>query len=184
MISKEDGKLLLKLARDAISASLKEKEVEIPDEVKKKFKEKQGAFVTLKVNDGLRGCIGFIEAIYPLYETVARAATAAAFADPRFPPLKNEEFDKIKIEVSVLTKPELIKGKREDYPKKVEIGKHGLIVEAGFFKGLLLPQVFTEHKCTPEQALNLTCDKANLNPGCWKEEECKVYTFSCEIFEE
>ncbi len=184
MISKEDGKLILKLARDAISAALKKEEVPVSEEMKKKFKEKQGAFVTLKIDDELRGCIGFIEAIYPLYETISRAATAAAFSDPRFPPLKKEEFDKIKIEVSVLTKPELMKGKREEYPKKIKIGKHGLIVEAGFFKGLLLPQVFTEHKCTPEQALDMTCDKANLNPGCWKEDKCKVYTFSCEIFEE
>jgi AmmeMemoRadiSam system protein A len=184
MISKEDGNLLLKLARDSIAASLKEKETPITEEIQKKFGEKSGAFVTLKIDGQLRGCIGFIEAIYPLYETITQAAVSAAFSDPRFPPLTDKELEKIKIEVSVLTKPELMKGKREDYPKSIEIGKHGLIVEANYSKGLLLPQVFTEHECTPEQALDLTCEKAELNPGCWKEDGCKVFTFSCEIFSE
>jgi AmmeMemoRadiSam system protein A len=184
MILKDDGKLLINLARESISSAFKGKSIEVPKDVKKRFKDKQGAFVTLKIKKELRGCIGFIEAIYPLYETVARASVAAAFGDPRFPPLSEEELPELKIEVSVLTKPALMKGSHDDYPKKVEIGKHGLIVEMGYFKGLLLPQVFTEYKCTPLKALDMTCDKANLSKGCWKDDKCKVYTFSCEIFNE
>jgi hypothetical protein len=84
----------------------------------------------------------------------------------------------------VLTEPEELKGKPESYPGQVEIGKHGLIVEKGYSKGLLLPQVFTEYKADAEKALEMTCQKAGLASSSWKEPGCKVYRFSAQVFTE
>lgn len=183
-LTNEDGKSLIKLARNSISAYFKNKELDAGKAVKEKFSDKQGVFVTLTIKGDLRGCIGFTDAIYPLWEAVVNAAKAAAFEDPRFPKLTEDEFKEIKIELSVLTKPELIEGKPQDYEKKIKIGKHGLIVEKGYFKGLLLPQVFTEYEADAKKALEMTCQKAGLPPDAWKDADCKVYLFSAEIFTE
>jgi AmmeMemoRadiSam system protein A len=183
-LTNEDGKDLIKLARDAISAVLDEKDLKADKTLKSRFSENQGVFVTLHIKGDLRGCIGFTDAVYPLWEAVVNAATAAAFQDPRFPQLTKEELPDIKIEVSVLTVPELIVGKKEDYVKKIKIGKHGLIVDTPYAKGLLLPQVFTEYKVDSAKALEMTCQKAGLAPDGWKDKDCKVFTFSCQIFNE
>ncbi len=183
-LTKEDGKSLIALAKDAISSYFKNKDAAVSDEDKKKFSEESGAFVTLTLGGELKGCIGFTEAMFPLWETIVKAAQSAAFGDPRFTPLTEEEFKKIKIEVSVLTKPELIKAKPSEYGKHIEIGKHGLIVEKGMFKGLLLPQVFTEYKADWKKALEMTCQKAGLSPDSWKDSDCKIFRFSAIIFGE
>lgn len=180
----EDGKILIKLARDSISSKLNNRKIQIEPEVKSRFSENAGAFVTLTADCDLRGCIGFTEALFPLWETVEKAAAAAALEDPRFPPVAKEEFKTIKIEVSVLTKPELLKGKPGEYEKQIEIGKHGLIVESGYAKGLLLPQVFTEYGVNASEALDMTCQKAGIARNSWKSPQCRVYKFSAEIFTE
>ena len=113
------------------------------------------------------------------------AAGAAAFEDPRFPPLSKEEFEKIKVEVSVLTLPELIEvDDVQEYSKEIEIGKHGLIVDKDGKKGLLLPQVFTEYNVKWEEALDMTCQKAGLNNDAWQGKDCKIFRFSAQIFSE
>jgi uncharacterized protein (TIGR00296 family) len=183
-LTNEDGKSLIKLARDSISSDFKDKDLDVDKEIKDKYSEKRGAFVTLTIEGELRGCIGYTEALFPLWETITKAAKSAAFQDPRFSPLSEDELKNIKIEISVLTKPELIEGDRKDYPKKIEIGKHGLVVETGYTAGLLLPQVFTEYKVDAEKALQMTCQKAGLPPDSWKKEDCKVYSFSAQIFTE
>lgn len=169
---------LISLAREAISAHFENKEIKIP---RGKFRERRGVFVTLTINNQLRGCIGFIEPIFFLNEAVIKAATAAAFSDPRFTPLTKEEFNKIKIEISILTKPELMKG---DYTKQINIGTDGLIIEKGNYKGLLLPQVFTEFNANPEEALEMTCKKAGLEINTWEDSSVKVYKFQVEIIKE
>lgn len=186
-LGKKDGKLLIEIARKSISSNLDGNGdifLAVDDSLKKKFSENGAGFVTLNIGGELRGCIGYTEALFPLWETIAKAAQSAAFQDPRFPPLSKEEFEKIKIEISVLTKPEEIKGKKEDFPKKIKIGKHGLIVESDKRAGLLLPQVFTEYNVDSEKALEMTCQKAGLPNSAWKEPGCKVYSFSAQIFEE
>lgn len=184
-LSEEDGKSLIKIARSSISAALQGKGPEIEEGLKKKYSEKQGGFVTLTIDGELRGCIGYTEPIFPLWECIANAAKAAALEDPRFAPLSEEEFKNIKIEISVLTAPELIEVKRPaDYAKKIEIGKHGLIVDKDGQKGLLLPQVFTEYKTGWERALEMTCQKAFLDHDAWKDKNCDIYRFSAEIFSE
>ncbi|MFC1728227.1 TIGR00296 family protein [Nanoarchaeota archaeon] len=177
MLTQEQGKKLISLARHSIETFLSKTELELNDY--KEFSEKQGVFVTLKINGELRGCIGFTEPIFPLYNAIAKAARAAAFEDPRFPSLEKEELEKIKIELSVLTKPELID---KDYT--IEVGKDGLIVQYGTYSGLLLPQVATEQGWDSETFLEQTCAKAGLPTDTWKDRDCKVYKFQAQIFEE
>ena len=121
MISLEDGKKLIKLARKTVLSALKSSDFPVDNSVKKMFSEKQGVFVTLHLNRQLRGCIGFPTQAYPLWEAVQRAAVAAAFDDPRFHPLSEAEFDSLSFEVSVLTVPEEIRAAPEDIPKHVQI---------------------------------------------------------------
>jgi len=175
----EQGKILVKFARNSIASYFENKNIKLPEG----FSDKQGVFVTLHSypDKQLRGCIGFPEPIFALKEGIFRAARAAAFSDPRFRPLEKNELNQVIVEISVLTKPELIKG---DYLKEIEIGKDGLIVRSDFNSGLLLPQVFPEWNVDVKGALEMTCNKAGLNKDCWKDKKCKFYKFQAEIFSE
>lgn len=177
-----EGEKLVKLARQSVSSAFMKKDIKPLEE----FKEKQGVFVTLLTTAHvLRGCIGFPEPFYPLSEALIKAARHAAFSDSRFLPVKKEELDEIIFEVSILTKPELIKVKNpEEYLKKIEIGKDGLIVEEESFRGLLLPQVALEQGWNAKEFLNQTCLKAGLLEETWREGTCKIYKFQTEIFKE
>lgn len=185
MLNLEDGKILIKFARDSISSQFSNKELIIDNETKKRFSDKQGCFVTLKLDGDLRGCIGFPEPVLPLYEAIAESAKNAAFSDPRFAPLTKEEFDKVKIELSVLTKPELIKVKDDkEYLDRIKIGDDGLIIKGNYGSGLLLPQVFSEYKVNAEKALQMTCQKAGLSSDAWKDLKNEIYKFQAHIFAE
>ncbi|BFH73252.1 TIGR00296 family protein [Sulfurisphaera javensis] len=188
------GKQLIKIARDSIANRLGLLKVNL-EEYLKSFEEsrlnKKGlAFVTLETYYGssssLRGCIGYVEAVAPLKEIVSKAAIAAAFSDPRFPPLRREEFDNIIIEVTVLTKPQEINVEnRWDLPKYIKVGEDGLIVEYGIlYSGLLLPQVPMEYCWDEETFLAETCIKAGLDPDCWLNDKVKVKKFQGIIFRE
>ena len=142
-----------------------------------RLKEKRGAFVTVHKGGQLRGCIGNIRGREPLYQTVARMAEEAAFNDPRFPPLSKEELDDIDIEISALTPLKQIKRLEE-----ITVGKDGIYVEKGFFSGLLLPQVATEHGWDRQTFLEQTCFKAGLHKDAWKEKDTKIYVFSADVF--
>lgn len=153
--------------------------------------DKKGlAFVTLEEKRGnsytLRGCIGYVEAVAPLKEIVARAAISAAFSDPRFPPLVKSELDNIIIEVTVLTKPEEIQVKnRWELPRFIKIGEDGLLVEYGLLhSGLLLPQVPVEYGWDEETFLAEVCLKADLEPSCWLNEKVRIKKFKGIIFRE
>src|SRR5664279_2742949 len=186
MLSEEDGKFLVKLARKAIVTYLKEKKViEIPEDADPKLMEDMGVFVTLNIDNKLRGCIGYPEPVMPLLNAVIDAAISAAIRDPRFNPLTPAELDKIHVEVSVLTKPALIKvDKPVDYINNVEIGQDGLIIESGPYRGLLLPQVATDWGWSVEEFLSNTCLKAGLGSDCWLSTDIKLYKFTSQIFGE
>lgn len=150
------------------------------------FEEKRGAFVTINKYPSrvLRGCIGFPEPVLPLKDAIKEAAISACH-DPRFPALHENELDEIVIEVSILTKPKIISVRNPiEYPEKIKVGKDGLIVERGFYRGLLLPQVATEYGFDEKQFLNETCMKAGLSPDCWLDRNTRIYKFQAEIFEE
>lgn len=186
MLTLSQGTLLIKLARDSISSVLRRKKLRVSGEIKKNFSEPRGVFVTLNKYKQLRGCIGFPEPIFPLYEAVIKAAKAAAFSDPRFPPLEREELNEITVEVSILTVPRAIEVRNpEEYLEKIEIGKDGLLVRGTFSSGLLLPQVAIEYGWDPETFLSQTCVKAGLTPDSWKDfNVCRVYKFQCQVFSE
>ena len=139
------------------------------------FERRCGVFVTLHVAKRLRGCIGVIEAKEHLGESIARCAASAAREDPRFTKMTPEELPELEIEVSLLSPLERIE------PEEIEIGRHGLLVERGFHRGLLLPQVAVEHHLDREQFLQETCHKAGLPEDAWKDSATRIYGFTCEI---
>lgn len=183
MIEPSDGKLLIKLARESISSYFLQKEPDIS--TVKQFSDRQGVFITLNKNNELRGCIGFPEPIFPLFEAVIKAARSAAFEDSRFPPLQKEELKHIKIEISVLSVPVLIKVKKsDDYLKEIKIGEDGLIIRSSLGSGLLLPQVATEYNWDVEEFLGHLCEKAWLKQDAWKNTKNQIYRFQAQIFKE
>jgi len=186
MLSKKDGAYLIKVSKLAIETYLKKGEkLDVPEDCPEHLKENLGVFVTLNENNELRGCIGYPEPVAPLINATIDVAISAAVNDPRFPSLTKDELKDISVEVTVLTKPEIIKVDTPyDYPKKIAIGEDGLIVESGFNRGLLLPQVASEHNMDEETFLANTCMKAGLNPQCWLEDNTEIYKFQGKIFKE
>lgn len=189
----EDGTLLIKFARDNIENFLKnDRRMIVPDEIREKFGEKYGAFVTLNKfsypDNPLRGCIGYIEPKFALYDVIHRVSVSSATEDPRFPSVSIEEMDNIVIELSILTPPELIEvDVPKDYLDKIVIGRDGLIVEKGMRRGLLLPQVPVEHdrNWDVETYLKHTCNKAWLGDNDWKDiKTTKIYSFQAILMEE
>lgn len=177
------GEFLVRSARKIILERLEGRDAKI--EFPEWCGNKGAVFVTLTIRGELRGCIGFCEAVLPLKDALSQAAIAAAFEDPRFPPLTKDEFEKVTVEVSVLTEPkEIHVNEPAEYPGRVKIGEDGLIVRHGHFNGLLLPQVPVELGWGPEEFLSHTCVKAGLHPEKWKDGEAKFYEFHAEIFSE
>jgi len=186
----EEGKFLVKLARQTVTEYLKNgKILQVPEGVSPKLMEKAGVFVTLNSHHNgkkrLRGCIGLPYPTTPLAKAVIEAALSAATQDPRFPPVTPQELDHITFEVSVLTPPErVIAEKPTDYPSKIKVGRDGLIVEKSYCKGLLLPQVPVEWNWNEEEFLCQTSMKAGLPPDSWLLKDTKIYRFQAIIFEE
>lgn len=185
MLTPEEGELLVKLARRTIETYLDKGEKPAAPKVPEKLHEQRGVFVTLTKNDELRGCIGHPLPTLPLVDAVIDAAISSATRDPRFPSLTKEELPAVKVEVSILTPPEVIEVENpREYPKKIKIGKHGLVVEYWVNKGLLLPQVPVEWKWNVEDFLSHTCMKAGLMPDCWLQKDVKISRFSAQVFTE
>jgi uncharacterized protein len=185
MINLSQGKKLINLARESISCYLSNKDVNVKDFISE-FSDILGVFVTLNKEGKLRGCIGFPEAVYPLYEGVIKAAQSAAFSDPRFSAVEKDELSLISIEISVLTKPMLIKVKKaSEYVDEIKVGSDGLIIRSSQGSGLLLPQVATEYNWDSKTFLEQTCVKAGLSPDSWQDvEEISVYKFQSQVFSE
>lgn len=135
------------------------------------------AFVTLTKEGEARGCVGYIEPVRPLADTVAACAAAAA-VDPRFPPVGAEELTHLTIEISVLSPMTPIGGADE-----IRVGTHGLLVRRGAHLGIILPQVAVEQGWDGETFLRTTCLKASLPPSAWRE-SAELYVFTAEVFRE
>ncbi len=186
MYTKPQRKQLLDLARKSIAYYLKEnKFLELgPDEYPSELQEKRGTFVTLTIGGQLRGCIGHIMAIHPLYMDVAENAVSAAFEDPRFEPLAQNELEDIKIEISVLSQPKPLEYKNaDDLLKKLRPDIDGVIIKQGFYQATFLPQVWEQLK-QPEDFLSHLCAKAGLDSDAWRKGDLKVETYQVENFEE
>jgi uncharacterized protein len=139
-----------------------------------------GVFVTLKRNGELRGCLGTLACTGPLAEEVARLAASTSHEDPRFEPVRGGELTDLQFEVSVLGPLEPIDPHEAD---AIVIGRHGLVVEQGTRRGLLLPQVATEWNWSREEFLAHTCRKAGLPSDAWQG-AASVYRFDAEVFGE
>ncbi len=175
-LTKDEKELLKTIAREAIEKVLLGKEVKLRD-LPASLKEKGGAFVTLKRQGELRGCIGYTRAVMSLYETVKTVAVDAAFRDPRFPGIEKEEWSDIDIEISVLTPMRRIESVDE-----IRVGRHGLFIELGGHSGLLLPQVATEYGWDRTMFLEYACMKAGLPRDAWKSKDAAIHIFSAEVF--
>ncbi|MDH4270904.1 MAG: AmmeMemoRadiSam system protein B [Candidatus Aminicenantes bacterium] len=175
-LSSAEKKELLDLAREAVRKFVSEKKVIDYQTRDPNLLAERGVFVTLKKKGELRGCIGFIEPVAALYETVIHSAIYAASEDPRFPPVKSEELKDLDIEVSVLSPLT-----RVEDPGLVQVGKHGLVMEMGGQRGLLLPQVAVENGWSRETFLNQACVKAGLAPDAWKK-GAEISIFEAIIF--
>jgi len=186
-LSPEEGRYLLKVARQTIEQELSGKsdrallEPVLPST---KFGDPRGTFVTLTINHGLRGCIGHIIPQETLLEGVKENAINAAFRDPRFPPLSKKEFEQIKIEVSILTEPKaLAYANAGDLLKKIRPGVDGLIIKKGFHQATFLPQVWDQLPDVKEFLTHL-CMKAGLEADEWKKGALEVQTYQVQAFEE
>ncbi len=186
----EEGEFLVRLARKAVRQQLTTGEkIRVPEDISKKLSTPCGVFVTINSMTGdqkrLRGCIGLPYPTTPLAQAVIESAIDSATRDPRFHPLSLSELKDVVFEVSVLTPPQIVGvDKATEYPSTISVGKDGLIVEKGTFKGLLLPQVPVEWKWDEEEFLCQCCLKAGLPPDCWLLEGTKIYKFSCVIAHE
>jgi AmmeMemoRadiSam system protein A len=173
----EERRELLALARAAIAAHLSGGRPPLPPE-SGGAGERRGVFVSLHQAGVLRGCIGRLDARDPLGLTVAEVAVSAATADPRFPPVSSRELEQLHIELSVLGPREPIFG-----PDDVEIGRHGLMVESGARRGVLLPQVATEWNWDAHRFVVETCRKAGLSADAWQN-AARLWRFEAEVFGE
>jgi uncharacterized protein (TIGR00296 family) len=185
MVNLDEGKKAVFYARQVIEEHVKnQKSIEPPlDGV---FQKNQGAFVTIHTypEHDLRGCIGIPLPIMALSNAIAEGARSATH-DPRFPPLDATELDNIVIEVTILTRPQVIEvDKPQEYLDYISIGRDGLIVEKGLYKGLLLPQVPVEQGWSKKEFLSHTCMKAGLMPDAWFDKSTKVSRFSGQVFTE
>ena len=180
-MEKKSQKLLLKLARKTIESYFKKTNYDL-ELIPPEFKEKRGVFVTLTLNGELKGCIGYIEPIKTIYQAVKENALSAAFNDPRFNPVTEPELAKLRIEISILSQPELLKySSPVDLLQKLKIGIDGVILRNRGKSATFLPQVWEQ---LPDKVVFLEhlSRKAGLNKDEWKGAEIKTY--QVEYFEE
>jgi AmmeMemoRadiSam system protein A len=180
MLNEKQKKELLGLARVTIETYAKESIIHKYNPSDPVLSEKFGAFVTIHNNGKLRGCIGMIEGIQPLYETIIEMAIEASSGDPRFEPVMIEELKSIDIEISVLSPKKRVKSIDE-----IDLGRHGVIVKNGLSGGVFLPQVALETGWSKEEFMrNLCAGKAGLKPDAYKDPKTEIYVFEAEVFGE
>lgn len=178
-LNDEGQRRLLQVARQAIGNRLRSGQASVTPATEAALQAHNGCFVTLKERGQLRGCIGVFTSTQPLWLTVAEMATAAAINDPRFPPLAAAELTDIRIEISVLSPLHRIADVDE-----IEVGRHGIYLEQGRKRGVLLPQVASEYHWDRTTFLRQTCHKAGLPPDAWQDAASVISIFSAQIFGE
>ena len=178
-LTKQEKEILLKLARETISAHLSDKPLPPLPKMEGVFAEEAGAFVTLHKKGQLRGCIGNMVGHGPLVKTIQQMAIASATSDPRFSSVRLEEAKDMDIEISVLSPMKKITDVNE-----IQVGVHGIMMSKGFRHGVLLPQVATEQGWDRDRFLMHNCYKAGLPPDAWKDPKTTIEIFSAEVFKE
>lgn len=176
-LNEEERAELLAIARRAVSAHLRGEEIRKEPPASETLLVPGAAFVTLTREGKLRGCIGYTEAMWPLYRTVQECAVAAATEDSRFPPVTRDEIGKVRFEISVLSPLTPVS------PEEITVGIHGLAIRKGPHRGLLLPQVAALHGWNRETLLTNLCTKAGLPGDAWRG-KTELYAFTAEVFGE
>lgn len=184
MLSHKAQQDLLLLARQALRRYFGLEPQVLPPPQTEELAQPGGAFVTLHMRNVagesmLRGCIGTVQTQKPRYQTIQEMAVAAATRDPRFEPVTKEELDDIEIEISLLGELQTLTDVNE-----LEIGKHGLLIQLGDQRGLLLPQVASEQGWDRETFLRQTSRKAGLADDAWQKPETQIQMFSAQVFSE
>jgi AmmeMemoRadiSam system protein A len=167
---------LIHLAHESILSALEHRNISLVPPTPH-FAEPRGAFTSLYLHGELRGCVGYVLPISSVYRAVADTARAAAFEDTRFYPVRHDEARELQVEVSILSPPQPIA------TEHIEIGRHGLLISMGGYRGLLLPQVPVEHQWDRVTFLEQTCRKAGLPRDAWQK-GARVEAFTAEIFGE
>ena len=175
----EEKRELLGIAREAIRQRLDNKAPREDADFQGELQKQRGAFVTIRLDRQLRGCIGCLDTTRPLTDVIVEVAPKAAFEDPRFPPMSGLELEQAAIEISVLSTLHEIHTIDE-----IEVGIHGLVIELGPNRGLLLPQVAREYAWDRESFLRAVSRKAGLHPLAWQDPGAKLYIFTAEVFDE
>lgn len=176
-LNAHEQNVLLAIARQAIETHVRSGNTYIEPREEMALNRRNGCFVTIKQRGQLRGCIGNFQSEHPLFREVAEMAIASATKDPRFYPMKEEDLATFSLEISVLSP--LLK---IDDIQEIEVGRHGIYLEKGFYRGVLLPQVAIEHGWDRETFLKQTCLKAGLPTNAWNSEDAEIYVFSAQIF--
>jgi len=175
-LNRQDQETLLQIARDSVQAFLMGQQWDLPSTTTDALMENRGVFVSIYLGPNLRGCVGTIEPLGPLYQSVGGCAVAAASRDSRFKPLQLSELPEAAFEISVLSPIEVVTD-----IASIEVGIHGLIVSRGNARGLLLPQVAVHQQWDRERFLAETCRKAGLPPTAWKQ-GATIQRFTAEVF--
>jgi len=178
-LNTHEKETLLAIARQAIIHGVKTGQEYIEPREEKTLNQRNGCFVTIKQKGQLRGCIGNFQSELPLFKEVAQMAQASSAKDPRFYPLKEEDLDNFTLEISVLSPLQKVESIEE-----IEVGKHGIYIEKSFYRGVLLPQVATEHNWDRQTFLKQTCLKAGLPTDAWEAVDADIYLFSAQVFGE
>jgi AmmeMemoRadiSam system protein A len=179
-LERSDQRQLLGIARRAIEAAVRHEPLALAaDDFSAALAEPAAAFVTIHERGELRGCIGLLRFEVPLWQNVRDAARAAALDDPRFLPVAESELPALELEVSVLDPPVELPD-----PAGFVAGRHGIVIERGMRRGLLLPQVATEMHWGESQMLEAVCRKANLPPDAWRDASTKLFVFESTCFGE
>ena len=178
-LTRAEKQELLHIAKVTIQDVVRGKSVPKFHVKSERLKQKRGAFVTINKDHHLRGCIGYILPVKPLYQTVREVAEEAALHDPRFMPVRPDELSHLQIEISVLTVPRRLD--RKDI-SKIKIGRDGLIIRKNGYQGILLPQVATDYGWNRREFLEETCQKAGLPQNAWKDSDTEILIYSAEVF--
>jgi AmmeMemoRadiSam system protein A len=177
MLNDSDKRRLLTLARTTLEACLAQSTSPIIDAPNAALAEPLGAFVSLHRGENLRGCIGQIYPDRELYKIVKHCVLSAALDDPRFSPVTPEELPGLEIEISVLSPL-----KRIQKIEEIEVGRHGLYIVQGNYRGLLLPQVATQYRWNRTEFLEHTCNKSGIPKSAWRDPQTDIYVFEAEVF--
>lgn len=185
-LTDEEKQILLQLARESMEYAVKGRKLPPLDtsSLSARLRENGASFVTLTINDELRGCIGALEAYQPLAEDVREHAIAAALEDPRFRPVAESELSRIKLEVSRLTAPRLLEySSGEELLVKLNPHVDGVILKDGRRRATFLPQVW-EKIPNPVEFLNHLCEKMGARPNLWRDTKLQVFVYQVEEFHE